>query len=115
MEKKFVMLELPHNAKEEKNILGIITQPPSEVHNYRECLLSIQSVAARINEIRKSITGGYTLTLHLSSEIDEKSHDIPVFETISDFANWYVNEYGPKLIEEELEEKSKKDLKNIKR
>ena len=115
MEKRFVMLELPHNIKEEKNILGVIKQTPSEVHNYRECLLSIQSVAARINEIRKSVIGGYTITLHLSDEINEENCDVPVFESIIDFAQWYLNDYGPKLINQELEEKSKRDSKNTKR
>ena len=68
MEKRFIMLELPNNIKEERNVLGVIKQPPAEVHDYRSILAEIQKIVAKINEIRNSVIGGYRLTLQLCDE-----------------------------------------------
>lgn len=117
MEKKFIMLELPNNVKEERNVLGIIKQPPAEVHNYRSVLFEIQTIANKINSIRNSITGGYRLTLQLFDEDKIKEiecnsilggcGEIKTFNTIMDFAKWYTEEYSPTVIEKELQKKER--------
>lgn len=116
MKHQFVMLELPNNNKDERNILGVIKQTPSEVHDYRSILLEIQSIVASINQIRNSMINGYTLTLQLFSEdrihelecnsILSGNGDVKEFDTITAFAKWYKEEYSPKIIEAELKKKT---------
>lgn len=121
MKQRFVMLELPNNNKDERNILGVIKQTPSEVHDYRSILLEIQTIVASINKIRNNLIGGYTLTLQLFSE--DKIHeiecnsllqgkgDVREFATITEFAKWYKEDYSPKVIEQELKNKNKNSIK----
>ena len=116
MEKRFIMLELPNNIKEERNVLGVIKQPPAEVHDYRSILAEIQKIVAKINEIRSSVIGGYRLTLQLCDEDKINEMDcnnildgngaIREFDTIMAFSKWYKEEYSPKIIEGELKKKS---------
>ena len=42
---------MKNNIKEERNVLGVIKQPPAEVHDYRSILAEIQKIVAKINEI----------------------------------------------------------------
>ena len=93
MEKRFIMLELPNNIKEERNVLGVIKQPPAEVHDYRSILAEIQKIVAKINEID-------------CNNILDGNGAIREFDTIMAFSKWYKEEYSPKIIEGELKKKS---------